>query len=302
MYINPYANLKNSQGHCQGQWIKTNFHTHAGTGAGTCGRNPIDVVLSLYRDLNYGAVCISNHDLYTNTSELSDDKLYLIQGVEYSNESHMLTIGVNKSMHELSHQDAVDETLKQGGFTILCHPNWQHKEYWTYKDIDALDGYAGIEVINMLIYFLNGSGLATDTWDYILRQGKLKFGFGNDDFHMPFHAGRSYTDIYAKEKNYAGIKEAIDNGRFTASTGLSLEYLDLSENNIIKAKVKFPTETYVKLFNYKFISENGVVFESYGETAEYKITDENYIRVEAIAENGAMLFAQPVYKKEFFNN
>lgn len=296
MYHNPYENLNN------GQWLKTNFHTHAGTGEGTCGRYPIDFVLDLYRSLNYGALCISNHDIYTDTaaSQIAGDKLYLIQGVEYTGRhEHMLTVGINKSLHDLSHQEAISETVKQGGFTILCHPNWQRKEYWQREKIDVLRGYAGIEIINMLIYRLSGSGLATDTWDYLLRQGKLIFGFGNDDFHIPTDAGRSYTDIYAKSKDFAGIKEAVDNGRFIASTGLSLEYLELNDNNI-RIKAKFPTETYIDSFSYRFITENGTADESYGETGEYKINGENYIRVEITAENGAMLFTQPVYKKEFF--
>ena len=156
-YKNPYGDLEG------GKWIKANFHTHAGTGEGTCGRHPINEVLDLYRALGYGAVCISNHDVYTDTSAFSDDNLYLVQGVEYSPAEHMLTIGVNKSLHGLPHQDAIDETVKQGGFAVLNHPNWPRKESWPRDKIDALRGYAGIEVINMLVYRLSGSGRATDT-------------------------------------------------------------------------------------------------------------------------------------------
>ena len=293
MYINPYADLSG------GRWIKANFHTHAGTGEGTCGRWPIDFVLSLYKGLNYGAVCISNHDLYTDTAHLDDGGMCLIQGVEYSQNEHMLTIGINKSVHELGHQDAIDETARCGGFTILCHPNWQRKEYWPHEKIDALNGYAGMEVINMLIYRLSGSGLALDTWDHVLRRGKLVYGFGDDDYHMPFDAGRGFTHIYVNGYGYGELKKSIDGGRFTASTGLQLEYLRL-EDGIIKTKVTFLTETYVDNFLYKFVTESGTVAEVNGREAAYKINGESYIRVEAAAENGALLFTQPVWKKEFF--
>ena len=293
MYHNPYEDQSG------GSWLKTNFHTHAGTGAGTCGRNPIDTVVDIYRELKYGALCISNHDTYTSTAALGGESMCMIQGVEYSQGEHMLNIGVNESLHELPHQEAIDETAKQNGFTILCHPNWIHRQYWPYQKIDSLHGYAGIEVVNMLICRLSGSGLATDTWDHILKQGKLAYGFGDDDFHIVSDAGRGYTDIYAKQNNFEGIKEAIDAGRFVASTGIGLEYLELA-GGTIKAKAKFPTETYVDKFEYRFISENGLAAKSFGETAEYKMNGENYIRVEATAENGAMLFCQPVYKKAFF--
>ena len=144
MYVNPYDNLSG------GRWIRTNFHTHAGTGAGTCGRNPVDAVAALYRELGYGALCLSNHDLYTDASAYSDGKMTLLDGVEYSPRSHMLTVGIRRSLHELEHQPAIDETRKDGGFVILCHPNWQHKEYWPWADMDRLTGYLGIEIINQL--------------------------------------------------------------------------------------------------------------------------------------------------------
>jgi len=47
----------------------------------------------------------------------------------------------------------------------------------------ALKGYTGIEIFDSVIYRLNGSGLATDAWDFLLSQGKLVWKFGDDDFH-----------------------------------------------------------------------------------------------------------------------
>jgi len=293
MYKNPYDDLTN------GRWIKVNFHTHAGTGEGTCGSNPVDAVVRLYRDLNYGALCISNHDLYTDTTAFDDGKLHLIQGVEYSPYPHMLTIGVDRSLHELPHQAAIDATAEAGGFTILCHPNWIHKAYWSPEQINALTGFVGLEVMNTLIYRLSGSGRATDVWDAVLKQGRLIWGFGSDDFHIPSDAGRCWTDVYVKAEGFEGIKQAVTAGRLTASTGLALDYLRL-DGKTITVKAKFPTETYVDTFDYRFATENGAVAQSQGPSAEYTIGDENYVRVEVIAENGAMLFTQPVIRTEFY--
>jgi len=293
MYHNPYAALDG------GTWTKTNFHTHAGTGAGTCGRHSIEEVTGWYRELKYGALCISNHDLFTDTSAYDTDEMFMFPGVEYSQGEHMLTIGVNETFHELPHQQALDATRAQGGFTILCHPNWIRKEYWPWAKIDALTGYAGLEVINTLIYRLSGSGLATDTWDYLLRQGKLAYGFGDDDFHAPFDAGRGYTDIYLHSRGYAALKAAVDVGRFTASTGVRLEYLEL-DGDMVRVKAKFTRETYVREFRYRFVTENGLASEQVGETAAFTLSGERYVRVEAVAENGAMLFTQPVYREEYF--
>ena len=45
MYCNPYANVNSGKG----EWLKGNFHTHAGTGKDTCGANAIDDVVALYK-------------------------------------------------------------------------------------------------------------------------------------------------------------------------------------------------------------------------------------------------------------
>lgn len=292
MYVNPYQNLNG------GSWIKTNFHTHSGTGAGTCGKNPLDAVIPVYREAGYGALCISNHDIYTDTSSFSDEKMFMIDGVEYSAESHMLTIGVKRSYRDLPHQQAIDATNKDGGFSILCHPNWIRKEYWKWSDIDELKGFAGIEVVNLLVARLSGSAIAADTWDHILTGGRLKWGFGNDDFHIFTDAARSWTMIYSQTRDYGGIKKAVDTGALYASTGLELESLVL-EGKTIRVKAKYPVDTYVDTFTYRFFKENGVlVKETTGASAEYTLTDEMYVRCEVIGENGAMMFCQPVYDDE----
>ena len=289
MYVNPYENLTG------GRWLKANFHTHAGTGEGTCGRWPIDFVLDLYKKLEYGAVCISNHDLYTDTTALGDDSLCMVQGVEYSTDEHMLTICAGKSLHGLPHQEAIDEAARRGGFTILCHPNWIRDKYWPLDKISELNGFIGIEVYNGLVTRYKGSGVATDTWDAILKGGRLVYGFGSDDYHMPFDAGRSFTHIYAAEPGEEGIKKAVRAGRFTASTGIGLEEF-VFENGALRVKANYLKETYVETFKYRFVTENGIALETEGKSASYKLNGERYVRAEALAENGMLLYTQPLWR------
>ena len=296
MYRNPYQNLGN------GEWYKVNFHTHAGTGAGTCGANPTDTVVDMYVRNSFDILCISNHDLFSDTSAFTSDEILMIPGVEYSQDEHMLTIGVRESLHELPHQAVIDTVRGMGGFTILCHPNWIQKEYWSWERMDSLDRFLGIEIINMLIYRLNGSGLATDAWDHLLTGGKQVYGFGNDDFHQLSDASRSYNYIFCENRNYDAMKTAVENGAFCASTGLKPEYL-LLESGVIKVKAQFPTATYVDTFTYRFIGEGGTLLSTVtGSDAQYTLNGENYVRVEVSGENGSLLFFQPVYRPEAFSD
>jgi hypothetical protein len=55
----------------------------------------------------------------------------------------------------------------------ICHPNWPDYATWSNEALTALKDYMGIEIINMVIYRLRGSGLATEQWDYLLSNNHL---------------------------------------------------------------------------------------------------------------------------------
>lgn len=292
MYINPYSMLNK-----EGKWLKANFHTHAGTGPNTCGSHNLIDVIKGYEEAEYDILTISNHDLFTRTTGLSQN-LKLIQGVEYSHDPHMLTIGV-EDYFNYDHQTAINKTIHAGGFVILCHPHWIHKEYWSNELIDSLSGYTGIEVIAPLIYRLEGSGLAIDTWDRLLTQGKLVFGFSNDDFHQWRDLGKGYNVIYSQSNNENDIKLAIESGCFFASTGVYLDTITFT-NNKIYVRAKYPIDTYITQFTYQFYGENGKLLKTvYADDAEYTLTNEKYVRIQVIGENGSMMFMQPIYDDDY---
>jgi hypothetical protein len=291
LYINPYE--KTFQG--DGQWLKASFHIHAGTGKGTCGAYDIDDVIALYREAEYNVLTISNHDIFTDVSayEAKHD-IVLLNGFEYSQHPHMLCLH-NKALITVPHQEAVLECVRQGGFVVLCHPNWQQKEYWAWKDIDALTGYSGIEIFNGCIFDLSGTGLATDTWDHVLSQGKLVWAFGSDDFHRWYDLSRSWNVIHSVTKEHDDIQSSILNGSSYVSTGLILRNIQLEDGTIrVTSSAK---NSYVKNYRYVFIGRNGVVLEEQvGEHGNYHLAgDELYVRVQVISEHGAMLWTQPIY-------
>ena len=294
MLINPY----DGAGRFEGSWFRCNFHTHAGTGPGTCGSHGLREVIEAYEECKYDALMISNHDIYTDTRGMS--RLGMIQGVEFSTHPHMLTVGSPRA-HAGPHQAVIDAAREDGGFVILCHPNWMRKNYLEQGFLEALRGYRGLEILNTVIYRLTGSGYACDVWDSLLSRGKKAYGFGNDDFHILYDLGRSWNCVYARSTAFEDIKASVENGLFYVSTGLALDSLRL-EGGLISAKVRYPTPTHVDAFEYRFIGRDGEVLKRQtGARAEYRLKgDELYVRLEAVSEEGFKLFSQPLYEEDAF--
>jgi len=291
MYINPYEEINDKL------WLKANFHVHAGTGPNTCGVNEIDDVLLAYKDKpsGYSVISISNHDLLTDTSSYAKrHAMTLINGYEFTEPGpHMICIGTDKVVLD-SHQTAIEDCKAHGGFTVLCHPNWRFKEYWPHNKIDELSGFAGIEIINGIVFRNPGSELATDTWDYILNSGRAVWGFGNDDFHIWRDIARCWNLINC-ENNPEAVINAIKHCRFYVSTGLIL-----GDFSFLNGKLRLSAhgfETYVNENLYTFIGDNGkILAEQYGDHGEYNLVgSESYVRVRVLSDYGSMLWTQPVY-------
>jgi hypothetical protein len=297
MYINPYACASTSKGN----WLRSNFHTHAGTGKGTCGVNTIEDVVASYKEAGYEVLMISNHDLLTDTSEYAYKYgILTINGYEFSKEwRHMLCIGVQGTAVLGEPEDAIENCKNQNGLAVICHPNWIQKEYWPWSILNSMKGYTGIEIFNSVIFRLGGSGLATDTWDYLLSQGKLVWGFGNDDFHRWFDLAKSWNMIYAEDRTEASVMEAIRRGSFYVSTGLILNEISFEAGKIRVSASSL--NTYVNDNKYIFIGRDGEKLkEQSGVFGEYEQSgDEMYVRVQVVSEHGAMLWTQPIYKESF---
>ena len=291
MYINPYENLSDAV------WHKTNFHTHTGTGPRTCGVHPPEEVVALYREYNYGMLCISNHNQYRSFENYSDERLTIINGVEYTSQIHMLTVGIRENLISLPVQEAVTRTKELGGFTILCHPNWPAKATFSPEMMLDLTGYIGLEVLNAVCFRLSGSGRATDVWDALLTAGKLATGFANDDFHAMADGGRFFNLIACEEKTYESMKQAVLDNKICASSGLYPVYHRL-EGNTLCVKAALPIKTYLDNYEYTFVGTGGKILgRQVGTEASYELHGEDYVRVQVMAEGGQILLFQPVYKE-----
>jgi len=298
MYVNPYKDWTSKT-----EWLRGNFHTHAGTGPNTCGCNDLEEVIRLYKMAGYGVLVISNHDIFTDTGALAEKYgLIMLNGVEFSQNEHMLTIHIKEAIFG-THQEAIDRTNEQGGFTVINHPNWNSGRplHWHKEDIEQLNGYLGIEVFNGVIQRLGGTGIATDVWDYLLSEGKLVWGLGSDDFHQWFDLAKSCTLFGMNSHDRSGLLDAVEAGRMAASTGLKLKECIFDGKTITIDAEAF--NGYHGELEYRFIGRDGQLLHRVysGAGAAYTLKgNELYVRMEAVNSFGAMLWTQPIYDEKAF--
>jgi len=291
MLINPYESFKSET-----RPLRTNFHLHAGLE----GDIDLKKVILSYKDAEYDVLTISNQYTMTNAQALENELgITLINGFEYVDNKDILVVGVN-SYFDGDQQTVIDECNRQGGFSVLAHPNFMEKRWWPQDEMNTLKGYSGVEIYNGVIFRMTGTGLATDVWDELLTEGKLVWGLANDDFHRWYDMARGWNMIYSRSNTHHDIKEAIRKGNFYASTGLWLNQFKFDGQTLtVRASAK---DSYIHRFQYRFIGQAGAVFkETFGEIGEYVLNgNERYIRVEVLSEHGAMLWTQPIYENRYF--
>lgn len=185
-----------------------------------------------YAEAGYDFLALSDHDVVSDASGLDCRGLVLITACEVSGEiGHVLAVGSGSGAvlrAGISQQDVIDAAVKGGGIPVLCHPNWgKGFNHYTIDQLAGLSGYAGIEVFNGSIVGVAGSAISADKWDMLLGRGKNVFGFAGDDTHSRLDVGKGWNMVLAGSKSKDAILDAIRVGRFYASTGVSIDRMEV---------------------------------------------------------------------------
>jgi hypothetical protein len=319
MYVNPYAPLAG-----KGQWLKANFHVHAvadGAGGVWTERhlerrrlakpvwegapvrgplNDVSTVIALYRDAGYDVITIADQSSLMDTREIGERLgILTIDGIENIEQDGILCIGIQRFIKG-EPQQVLDECARQGGFSIVCHPNLfpgpGMPPLLSRDTTRSLHGYDGLEILTPAVFKgLKGSGLATDFWDELLSLGSLMWGFGNDDFHWYWEMDRAWNFVFAEGRTEADVKAAAKRGSTYVSTGLWLEQLSF-DGSLLTVGATLPGGR-PRRIRYEFVGANGAILgQGSGESARYHLSgQEPYVRVEAASDDGAMLWTQPIY-------
>jgi hypothetical protein len=115
-----------------------------------------------------------------------------------------------------------------GSFIVAAHPNWQKAfDHTPIAMLREWVGYAGLEIYNGVIGRLEGSPYATNKWDILLAEGRRLWGFAHDDSHREGEVGLGWNVAWVAERSAAAIVDALRRGRFYASTGVTIERIEV---------------------------------------------------------------------------
>ena len=239
-----------------GYWHKANLHCHTTL---SDGKMTPQQIKDWYRSHGYSIVAYTDHSKYFWHKELKDENFLPIAGVEaaftcldpnnpplkyklchmnfwakdpetaeYIPEEHTYDVGV---------MNRYIAAMKKRGF--LCgvnHPGWSLQ---STEEVHGLIGLDTFEVYNHHGQFLDNNGDGQAHWAVFLNSGKRAYAVAVDDCHAGFEEDGDicaaddtcggWIMISMPELSYKAFVEAMENGRFYASSGPLFEKLAIDE-------------------------------------------------------------------------
>lgn len=213
---------------------KGNLHCHTTESDGA--KTPQEVI-TLYRDMGYDFLAITDHRHVTIPESRMDEGMLLLSGIEldYSLTGevvHLVGFAVSRAVqdkvrYELGPQAGVEIIRRCGGRAILAHPHWSLN---TLATLSGLTDITAAEIYNTMSYLRPDS---SDVLDVAAAHGKLYPLVAADDSHeYSGEAGVSYTMVQTEELTEDGIRRAMDAGLFYASQGPRIEQISLEDGKM----------------------------------------------------------------------
>lgn len=305
-----------TQGAPASRWFKGNLHTHT---LNSDGDSTPDEVVRWYREHGYDFLVLTDHNFLTgveglNLTQGAPGKFLVVKGEEVTGRSGDKPIHVNgfdvEGLVDPPAEGGVVETLQRmvdgiraaRGVPSINHPNFgwaiTADELAEVQRTNLFEVYNGHPTVNNL----GGGGVPglEEMWDRILSSGRLIYGIAVDDAHhfkRPWDStastpGHGWVFVRADRLDARALVDALDRGDFYSSTGVVLDTVEATPEDVRVAVQARPSSKY----RVQFIGSNGrVLQESPTAEASYRPKgDEGYVRVKVIESNGAVAWTQPV--------
>ncbi len=279
---NPYRKLP--------QWFRGNTHTHS---ALSDGEWPLEQVVGFYRDRGYAFLALTDHDVFTDLSQFTTPEFLTLSSDEVTvrGREHMLGLHLKGVVEPFTdHQRTIDAINDQGALAILAHPNWSA---FSLERCLALNGYAALEIYNVVCHYLEYNGYALRYWDQLLRQGVRVWGIAADDAHrIPYQGAKAWIVVDADQLSAEAILSSLRAGRFYSSSGPHFQGFEV-DGNAIKVWCSPAVEI-------RFMTGDlnpGLCLRGEGLTqAEYTPrTGDPYVRIEVVDAQMQSAWSQPFF-------
>ena len=220
------------------RWLQGNTHGHSIV---SDGRNEPLEIIQAYEKEGYHFFALSEHDILLKTDSLqTKTKMCLISATEVTScfNQTLLYLGADRELPQgkLEPRAIMEQVHNAGGLFVFNHPNWlAWPDYTTNELLDTMEGIKGIEIYTCIIERLPGQALATDRWDYLLSKGWRVFGHASDDQHDSRDQFFAWNCVqWGKQEKLTpdGIVRALKEGRFYASTGVTIDTIYTTDQGL----------------------------------------------------------------------
>ena len=219
-------------------WLRGNHHGHSTVSDGD--NSPLETMRA-YEAAGYDYFALSEHDTLLPATELQPHThMCILQAVEVTTAQNqtLMYLGADHTPPQgMTAYEVMQHIHASGGLFIFDHPNWRlYSTYATDELLESLVGMKGMEIYTGVIEILPGEAQATNRWDRLLCKGRHIFGHATDDQHEPAHYFVAWNMVQWPQKEPvtpAGILDALTNGRFYASTGVTISRVGVSGHSIV---------------------------------------------------------------------
>ena len=241
-----------------GNRYRGNLHSHTTVSDGNW--TPEEAARE-YRAHGYSFLVLTDHDIYTDRTDLDTDDFILLPGVEASatlragrrmaKTHHLLGIGIPGAANPFRDGERLSPPRFEGGWDgaaaaqALCdtlrargclvvynHPIWSRVEE---GEVIHTRGLTALEVWNYATVSESGLGWDDARWDVMLRAGNDLFAVATDDNHNGGTYDESFggwITVRAAALTREAITAAILAGSYYSSAGPEIEAWGVRDNRV----------------------------------------------------------------------
>lgn len=296
IFDNPYINRGLNS-------VKTQLHCHT---TNSDGDSTLTGLIELYKNKGFGAICVTDHDMITDTSDYNSSDFITFNGLEHTvntyNCKHANILNASEISTLENIHDVFREYKNQKAFIVKNHPHdTKDGVYCANSNGDNLK-FDAIEIYNGK----RKTGYLNVFWKHLEEGIKLKH-VACDDFHedVEILTSTGYTDgnqmtgyikVYAKEFSKDGVLNAIKNGSYISCIDFEMDIVSTNEEIMVTTE---------KESTIKFVDMGGEILQETNNclSATYTFTGkESLVMAIASPTNTKNKFAisQPIYNNEVF--